>query len=91
MQRIRHNVVDLVWRLVVQHQEISVNADEAVAQRPALGLLDYPCPVLLADELDVALRSVGGEEISAKVGQLYLLELFLADHCQSLEMCAYLH
>ena len=91
VERVGHDVVDLVGRLVLQHQEVGVDADEAVPQRPAFGLLHDAGAVLLADELDVALRGVGGEEVGAQVGQLYLPQLLLADHCQGLEVRAELH
>ena len=49
VQRVRDDVVDLIGRLVLQHEEVGVNADEVLAQRTALGLAHDLGPVFLAD------------------------------------------
>lgn len=63
MERIWNNIVDTIRSLMVEHQKVSIDANEVLSKRSLLSPADYLLPVLLADQVNEPLGLVSCQEI----------------------------
>ena len=54
VQRVGDNIVDFVWRLVFEHEEVGVDADEVLSHGSFFGCFDQESSIFFADQLNVA-------------------------------------
>lgn len=67
MQRIRNYVVYFIRRLMVQHQKVSINADEMLSKGTFLCFFYDLSPVFLADQMNKSLGFTGSQKIGSKL------------------------
>ena len=91
VQRIRHYKVDTIRSLMVDHQKVSINADEILTKRTSFCLFDDLGSILFADQMNEAFFLVSGQKISSQLCKLNFIHLFRTHDYLSLKILCQFH